>query len=129
MLRQAAFAVIPSDATVLLLEHIYTTPRFWGFPGGVVEPGESLCTAACREVLEETGLIAEIDDLVYSFNRDDDLALHFFVAHVVGGTLSVQATEISDARWLRREEIESLGDRLAPRVRDILDAAVGASSE
>jgi 8-oxo-dGTP pyrophosphatase MutT (NUDIX family) len=120
--RQAAFAVIASDGAVLLLEHSYVAPRLWGFPGGMVEPGESLRRAARREALEETGLIVEIGDIVYSFDRDD-LALHFFAADVIGGSLRLQAVEISDARWLRRKEIEALGDRLGPRVRDILDAA------
>ena len=31
----------------------------WGFPGGGVEPGESLRVAVRREVLEETGLLVE----------------------------------------------------------------------
>ncbi len=120
--RSAAFAVIESDGAVLLLEHCYVTPRLWGFPGGMVEPGESLRAAACRESLEETGLVVEIADLVYSFRRDD-LALHFFAARAVGGGLRLQAEEISDARWLRRDQVEALGVRLGPRVLDILDAA------
>lgn len=122
MPRQAAFAVIHSEGGVLLLEHCYTTPRLWGFPGGMVEPGESLRAAACREALEETGLTVEVDAPLYAFHRAD-LALHFFAGHVVSGSLRLQAEEISDARWLRRDQVESLGDRLGPRVLEILDAA------
>lgn len=120
--REAAFAVIHSDGGVLLLEHCYTTPRLWGFPGGMVEPGESLRAAARREALEETGLTVEVGDPLYSFHRAD-LALHFFAGRLVGGRLRLQAEEISDARWLRRDEVESLGDCLGPHVLEILDAA------
>ena len=122
MPRHAAFAVIAPGDVVLLLEHCYVAPRLWGFPGGMVEPGESLRAAACREALEETGLIVEIGDPVYSFRRDD-LELHFFAANLAGGRLRLQADEISDARWLHRDEIEALGDRVGPHVLDILDAA------
>ncbi len=35
----------------------------WGSPGGGVEPGESAGEAAIREVLEETGLALEVEDV------------------------------------------------------------------
>ncbi len=31
---------------------------FWSLPGGKIESGENTTEAACREVLEETGIIA-----------------------------------------------------------------------
>jgi ADP-ribose pyrophosphatase YjhB (NUDIX family) len=36
----------------------------WSIPGGKVEPGESDAEAIAREVLEETGLVVEVLDLV-----------------------------------------------------------------
>src|SRR5271169_2779020 len=32
---------------------------FWGFPGGVLELGETIAQGAMRELLEETGVVAE----------------------------------------------------------------------
>lgn len=36
----------------------------WSIPGGRVEPGESLYTAAVREVLEETGVPVRLDGVL-----------------------------------------------------------------
>src|SRR5712692_5266268 len=33
----------------------------WGFPGGVLELGETVAEGAMRELLEETGVIAEAE--------------------------------------------------------------------
>ena len=33
--------------------------RFWATPGGGLDPGESYAQAACRELLEETGIIVD----------------------------------------------------------------------
>lgn len=33
--------------------------RFWATPGGGLDPGESYLQAACRELVEETGLAVE----------------------------------------------------------------------
>ncbi len=37
---------------------------YWGLPGGYVEPGESVASAAAREVYEETGVRVDVGRLV-----------------------------------------------------------------
>lgn len=54
----SAIVVHPDGDQVLLIDHVKSGLVL--FPGGHVEPGESLAEAAIREVREETGIDAEI---------------------------------------------------------------------
>lgn len=47
-------ALFDEDGRVLLVKHTYTPG--WHFPGGGVEPGETLIEAVQKEVREETGI-------------------------------------------------------------------------
>jgi len=38
------------------IEYLLLLSTYWGFPKGLIEPGENEATAALREVREETGL-------------------------------------------------------------------------
>jgi ADP-ribose pyrophosphatase YjhB (NUDIX family) len=53
----AVTALIERDGEVLSVSR-KTDPNAKGLPGGKVEPNESLESAMCRELLEETGLVA-----------------------------------------------------------------------
>jgi ADP-ribose pyrophosphatase YjhB (NUDIX family) len=60
----------------------------WTFPGGYVDWGEPVETAAIRETLEETGLAVELRGLVgvYSY-PDTPVVIIVYGARVLGGTL------------------------------------------
>ena len=62
--RKAARVLLLDPADRLLLLHgfdpLQPARQWWFTPGGGVEPGEDLRTAARREIAEETG-IAEVD--------------------------------------------------------------------
>ncbi len=64
-------------------------PGVWCLPGGFVEWEEDFLTAACREALEETGLVVKIDSIlgvVSSFLGPNIHPLNLAVlAHPVGG--------------------------------------------
>ena len=55
------------DRPIILIERKYE-PYGWAIPGGFVEVGETIATAARREALEETSLDVDLDILlgVYS---------------------------------------------------------------
>jgi 8-oxo-dGTP pyrophosphatase MutT (NUDIX family) len=83
----------------------------WGLPKGAVAAGETSQQAALREVLEETGLIADIartlDTIEYYFRAGDSLIrkrVDFYLMLYVGGTLTPQLSEVDDAQWFPLSE-------------------------
>lgn len=98
---------------VLLIQH--SRAKFWGFPKGHAEAGESPREAALRELKEETNLEVKrfLSDSVmeehYQFShhgRKINKTVWFFVAEV-HGQLRVQEEEVSGARWLSLKEAET----------------------
>jgi 8-oxo-dGTP pyrophosphatase MutT (NUDIX family) len=79
MAMGAACAIFDDHGRVLLVHHTYGRLN-WELPGGGSEPGETPDETATRELLEETGLRAELDQLsgVY-FEPEHDLGpmVHF----------------------------------------------------
>ena len=60
----------------------------WAFPSGYVDRGESVESAARREVEEETGLIVEIRKLLGVYSNDGrPVVLVAYDADVVGGSM------------------------------------------
>lgn len=84
----------------------------WSVPGGRVDPGENLASAARREVLEETGLHIEVGNYlgmttqpyVDAGRAQRVLEIHDFAATVTGGTLTA-GDDAADARWLSLAEL------------------------
>jgi 8-oxo-dGTP diphosphatase len=80
----------------------------WGFPGGSVELGESLSDAARRELMEETGVTAEIighAEIVELREKDALGHFHHFVLIAMlcrykSGDLTA-GDDAADCRWVR----------------------------
>lgn len=85
----------------------------WSVPGGLVELGERVREAGKREVVEETGLEVEIEELLdvidnIVYDGKGRICYHYvlidFLGHTVGGALKI-ASDITDARWAKIDEI------------------------
>jgi 8-oxo-dGTP pyrophosphatase MutT (NUDIX family) len=78
----------------------------WGLAKGAIEPGEADEEAALREVLEETGLEAEIEadlgEIRYLYVWDGVRVrkrVHFFLMRATGGDVSHHDAEMEEVRW------------------------------
>jgi len=106
----------------------------WGLPKGAVEPEEAPEEAALREVREESGLEAVIEDdlgTIRYFYVWEGVRIRkqvrFFLMRETGGDISDHDDEMEDVRWFplaravkragyrgEREVLERAADRLAP---------------
>ncbi len=114
----------------------------WTMPKGHVEPGEATTAAAVREVREETGLEAEIEqplgDVTYWYARKDDAGqpvrifkrVRFFLMGSRGGRFRDRDAEMDAVRWFPIAEAEEIAAHanereLVRRAREVLAGAEG----
>lgn len=89
---------------------------YWSLPGGLVETGERLESAVCREVLEETGLVVRVAYLAEIFERimhdgagrvEYHYVLADYVCKVVSGDMQA-SDDASRVDWFRVDRLEKL---------------------
>ncbi|MBV8936174.1 MAG: NUDIX hydrolase [Alphaproteobacteria bacterium] len=107
-------------------------PGRWGFPGGVLELGETVAQGAMRELFEETGVEAEAADpltVIDTIDRDGEgrVRYHYTLVAVIGRWLSGEGIADDDAdelAWPTRAEIVERELPTAPALLPLLDLAL-----
>lgn len=101
--------------TIMLVQHgenllLGRQPRFpegnYSALAGFVEPGESLEEAVAREVLEEAGV--RVRDVTYIASQPWPFPSNLMIgclAHADGPALTIDKTELEDARWFTRSQV------------------------
>lgn len=108
----------------------------WGFPGGILELGETVAEGATRELLEETGVVAEAVGpltVIDTIDRDDDGRVRFHYTLVAVRCRwhtgeGVAADDADEAAWLSRTDIVAGGLLTAPALLPLIDLALSAEA-
>ncbi len=98
--------IIIENNKVLL---VHQQKGFWGFPKGHVEENETEVETAIREVKEETNLDVRINNTktyteTYISDTGNEKEVVYFLASIIGGTMTPQESEVSTIKWVTFEE-------------------------
>lgn len=94
-------------AEILLIKH--ANSGHWSFPKGHVEYKETEEETALREIMEETGVLVDIDTnfrsiVTYSPKKDVVKDVIYFVASAKNKNTKRQEREVSDIMWANLDE-------------------------
>ncbi len=132
MQPQVGVGVVVLDGEKVLLIKRGKPPRMgeWSLPGGRLELGETLYSAAVREIAEETGLNvipqAIVDVIEFIDQSSENSVLHHYIlvdywAIVSGGVLQADDDAI-DAAWYNVGDLAILN--MWGKTLDVIDKAV-----
>ena len=126
-------AVVMRDDRVLVVRR--ANPPMsgrWGFPGGVLELGETVAQGAMRELREETGVVAEAAGpltVIDTIDQDQEgrVRYHYTLVAVIGHWRSgegVPGDDADEVAWLTRAEIVEQNLPITPALLPLIDLAI-----
>ena len=103
-------AIIERDGRFLMARRLKGThlEGLWEFPGGKIEPGESLEACLARELDEELGVPCRVGRLRFATTHEYPgrrVELHFFDCEIDGEPRALLGQEL---RWVSASELASL---------------------
>ncbi|MFD2176010.1 NUDIX domain-containing protein [Veronia pacifica] len=132
MKPRVSVVFISDNKRILLIKRSKGNREYWVFPGGGVEPDESLDEAVRRETFEETSFVIEEATPIFSINNNVRHE-HFYTARTVEFTpqLSPCGPEFTaqnrlnsyDLKWIDISEMTSL-DVFPSEAKELVDALI-----
>ena len=110
-LDPAVMILVTNRDRILLAQHQGRATAFWSTLAGFVEPGETLEQTVVRELREETGVAADVTRVRYFGSQPWPLPSSLmigFQVDVENDALAIDETELIEARWFTREELDGL---------------------
>jgi ADP-ribose pyrophosphatase YjhB (NUDIX family) len=132
----AVLAVVLREGRALIVRRANPpNAGLWGFPGGVLELGETVALGAMRELAEETGIVAlpaGVLDVHDTIDRDGEgrVRFHYTLIAVRGIWQSGEGAPGDDAAaiaWASREEIVAGAYPTFPTLLPLFDRALALS--
>ena len=83
----------------------------WEFPGGKIEPGETLEAALAREIKEEFGAEIIVGDFIITVHHEYNtfsITMHAFYCTLARPSETLTLREHLASKWLSRNELMSL---------------------
>ena len=124
--------VVRGDRVLVVRRANPPMPGRWGFPGGVLELGETVAQGAMRELAEETGVEAEAGGpltVIDTIDRDEEgrVRYHYTLVAMIGHWQSgegVAAADADEVAWLTCAEIIEQNLPTAPALLPLIDLAI-----
>ena len=116
--KVAVICIVPRDGKVLMIRRgTELGYGLWGLPGGYVDRGEVVESAAAREVLEETGLEIDIEGLLGLFSESGNpVIVAAYAGRETGGTLEAGPEALEVGFF----DVDDLPELAFPRDREVL---------
>lgn len=118
--------VLRGNKTLLVRRALGNNIGDWAIPGGFVEHNETIDAAVKREVLEETGVRAEVEGLVGVRSRVTEIensAYFIFLLRALDEVAQADGFEVAGARFFTLAEVKAL-PRLQPLSRLVVTKAL-----
>jgi len=128
----AAVVIFDDEGRLLLVKRApgATRPGLWSIPAGFVDYGEEIRAAAARELLEETGLTAEVGDAVWvasNFHDPAKLTVGIWFAGTPTGGVLAAGDDAEEAAFFALDELPPLAFETDVAYLRSLGAAVDAA--